>query len=125
MPGIRLACREDADFLLLKLCLGVGLEDLLLSRFVLVCHDGVQPLLSLLYDGFFLVLEKSFAFFQVADGYQCRKIRLIESNVKCNYPKKLTCKRTLRQVFLSIFEAPSPPLTQCPPSLHTVYVYTV
>ncbi len=42
-------CREDADFLLLKLCLGVGLEDLLLSRFVLVCHDGVQPLLSLLY----------------------------------------------------------------------------
>ncbi len=50
MLGIRfLACREDADFLLLKLCLGVGLEDLLLSRFVLVCHDGVQPLLSLLY----------------------------------------------------------------------------
>jgi hypothetical protein len=49
MPGIRLACREDADFLLLKLCLGVGLEDLLLSRFVLVCHDGVQPLLSLFW----------------------------------------------------------------------------
>ena len=100
--GVRLACRENADFLLLKLCLGVGLEDLLLSRFVLVPHDGVEPWLSPLYDGLFLVLERSFAFFQVADGYQCRKIRLIESNAKCNYPKKLTCKRTLRQVFLSV-----------------------
>jgi hypothetical protein len=97
-----LACREDADFLLLKLCLGVGLEDLLLSRFVLVPHDGVEPWLSPLYDGFFLVLERSFPFFQNADGYQRRKTRLIESNAKCNYPKKLTCKRTLRQVFLSV-----------------------
>jgi hypothetical protein len=28
-----------------------------------------------------------------------RKIRLIESNAKCRYLKKLTCKGTLRQVF--------------------------
>ncbi len=31
-----------------------------------------------------------------------RKVRLIESNVKCRYLKKMTCKGTLRQVFLSV-----------------------
>jgi hypothetical protein len=37
-----------------------------------------------------------------------RKIRLIESNAKCRYLKKLTCKRTFAAgVYLS--EAPSPP----------------
>jgi hypothetical protein len=98
----------------------------LLSRFVLVCHDGVQPLLSLLYDGLFLVLERSFAFFQVADGYQCRKIRLIESNAKCNYPKKLTCKRTLRQVFLSVW-CPLSSYDPMPPPLHShcIPVYSI
>jgi len=34
-------------------------EDLLLSRFVLVHHDTAQPLLSPLYDGPFLVAERS------------------------------------------------------------------
>jgi hypothetical protein len=99
---------------------------LLLSRFVLVCHDGVQPLLSLLYDGLFLVLERSFAFFQVADGYQCRKIRLIESNAKCNYPKKMTCKRTLRQVFLSVC-CPLSSYDPMPPPLHShcIPVYSI
>jgi len=33
-------------------------EELLLSRFVLVRHDGVQPPLSPLYDGPYLVLER-------------------------------------------------------------------
>jgi hypothetical protein len=46
-----------------------------------------------------------------------RKIRLIESNVKCRYLKKLTCEGTLRQVFyLSQAPKPSmnpPPLTHC------------
>ncbi len=49
-----------------------------------------------------------------------RKIRPIECNDKCRYPKKLTCKGTLRQV-LYLSEAPSrpimtpphPPLTHC------------
>jgi hypothetical protein len=37
-----------------------------------------------------------------------KKIRLIESNAKCRYLKKLTYKGTLRQVFY-LSEAPSPP----------------
>jgi hypothetical protein len=41
-------------------------ENLLLSRFVLVRHDAVQPPLSPLYDGPFLVLERSLHFFQIA-----------------------------------------------------------
>ncbi len=40
-------------------------EDLLLSRFVLVCRDAVQPPLSPLNDGPFLVLERSLHFFKV------------------------------------------------------------
>jgi hypothetical protein len=44
-------------------------EDLLLARFVLVRHDGVQPPLSPLYDGPFLVLEVS-SFLQAPDGYK-------------------------------------------------------
>ncbi len=40
--------------------------------------------------------------FQVYLTYGRRKIRLIESNAKSRYLKKLTCKGTLRQVFLSV-----------------------
>jgi hypothetical protein len=43
-------------------------EDLLLSRFVLVRHDGVQPPLSPLYDGPFLVVERSLHFFKLQMG---------------------------------------------------------
>jgi hypothetical protein len=43
-------------------------EDLLLSRFVLIRHDGIQPPLSPLYDGLFLVLERSLHFFKVRIG---------------------------------------------------------
>ncbi len=57
---------------------------------------------------------------------QRRKIKLTESNARCRYLKKLTCKGTLRQVFY-LFEASSPPMTHCtsapPPPLHTVYMY--
>ncbi len=35
-----------------------------------------------------------------------RKIRLIESNGKCRYLKKLTCKGTLRQVFICLRPPP-------------------
>jgi hypothetical protein len=45
------------------------------------------------------------------------KTRLIESNAKCRYLKKLTCKVTLRQVF---YRSEAPPMT--PPPLHTVYL---
>ena len=40
-------------------------EDLLLSRFVLVRRDAVQPPLSPLYDGPYLVLERSLHFFKL------------------------------------------------------------
>ena len=43
-------------------------EDLLLSRFVLVRRDAVQPPLSPLYDGPYLVLERSLHFFKVQIG---------------------------------------------------------
>jgi cleavage and polyadenylation specificity factor subunit 1 len=43
-------------------------DDLLLSRFVLVRRDAVQPPLSPLYDGPFLVLERSLHFFKVRIG---------------------------------------------------------
>jgi hypothetical protein len=43
-------------------------EDLLLSRFVLVRQDAVQPPLSPLYTGPFLVLERSLHFFKLQIG---------------------------------------------------------
>jgi hypothetical protein len=43
-------------------------EDLLLSRFVLVRRDAVQPPLSTLYDGPYLVLERSLHFFKLQVG---------------------------------------------------------
>jgi len=43
-------------------------EDLLLSRFVLVRHDAAQPPLSPLYNGPFLVLERSLHFFKLQVG---------------------------------------------------------
>jgi hypothetical protein len=43
-------------------------EDLLLSRFVLVRHDAVQPPLGPLYDGPFLVLERSLHCFKLQVG---------------------------------------------------------
>ncbi len=36
-----------------------------------------------------------------------RKIRPIESNAKCRYLKKLTCKETLQQVFFCLRPPPS------------------
>ncbi len=35
--------------------------------------------------------------------YARRKIRLIEGNAKCRCLKKLTCKGTLRQVFIRVY----------------------
>jgi hypothetical protein len=49
-------------------------EDLLLSRFVLVRRDAVQPPLSPLYDGPFLVLERSLHFFKVQIGTRIETI---------------------------------------------------
>ncbi len=44
-------------------------------------------------------------------SFMRRKIRLIESNVKCLYLKQLTCKRTLWQVFICL--SPLPLLVFC------------
>jgi len=43
-------------------------EDLLLARHVLVRHDGAQPPLSAVYDGPYLVLERSLRFFKLQIG---------------------------------------------------------
>jgi hypothetical protein len=43
-------------------------EELLLSRFVLVRRDAVQPPLSPLYEGPYLVLERSLHFFKLQVG---------------------------------------------------------
>ncbi len=45
-----------------------------------------------------------------------RKVRLIEGNAKCRQLKKLTCKRTLRQVFICLW-----PRTQYTPPSYTLY----
>ncbi len=55
-------------------------------------------------------------------GSSRRKIRLIVGNAKCCHLKKVTCKVTLRQVFICLrpstpYHAPPPPQTLC--------VYTV
>jgi hypothetical protein len=54
----------------------------------------------------------------VLNGLTRRKIRLIEDNAKCRHLKKLTCKGTLRQVFISLRP---PPL----PFTHYVRVYRI
>ncbi len=50
-----------------------------------------------------------------------RKIRLIESNTKYRYIKKLTCKGTLRQVFY-LSEDPFPPMTPYSPLSNCIRV---
>jgi hypothetical protein len=59
------------------------------------CHLGVS-----FFDGMLFWLV----------GGNCRKFKLIESNAKCRY-KKLTCKETLRPVF--ICQRPPPLLDFC------------
>ncbi len=53
-------------------------------------------------------------------GTNCRKIRLKEGNAKCHHLKKLTCKGTLRLVFICL--RPRTPYHQ---PTQTVYVNTV
>jgi hypothetical protein len=59
-----------------------------------------------------------------------RKIRLIESNVKCRHLKKLACKGTLRHVFY-LSAAHSPPMTpilspfaHCRLVLYSILIHT-
>jgi hypothetical protein len=47
-----------------------------------------------------------------------RKILLRESSANCRYLKKLTCKGTLRRLFICL----RPPPLPWPPPLHTVYM---
>ncbi len=55
----------------------------------------------------------------ICECFTCRKIRLLEGNAKYRHLKKVTCKGTLRQVFICLKpRIPYPPL-------HNVYVYTV
>jgi hypothetical protein len=51
--------------------------------------------------------------------YDRSKIRLIEDNAKCRHLKKMTCKETLRQVFICLR-----PKTTYPPT-HCILVYSI
>ncbi len=51
------------------------LEELLLARFVLVCRDGTQPLLSPVYKGPYRVLERSTHFFLLEMGVGVAPLR--------------------------------------------------
>jgi hypothetical protein len=50
------------------------LEELLLARFVLVCWDSAQPPLSSVYDGPYLVFERSTHFFLLQIGERTDKV---------------------------------------------------
>jgi hypothetical protein len=50
-------------------------------------------------------------------------MRLIEDNVKCYHLKKLTCKGTLRQVFICL--RPSTPYPLLPYTLYTCIQYII
>jgi hypothetical protein len=49
-------------------------EELLLARFVLVCRDGIQPMLSPVYDRPYRVLERSTHFFLLQIGERTDKV---------------------------------------------------
>jgi hypothetical protein len=71
-------------------------EDLLLSRFVLVCRDAVQLPLSPLYDGPFLVLERSLHFFKLQVG--CRVETVSTHRLKpCHTPEDAQAAEPLRR----------------------------
>ncbi len=57
--------------------------------------------------------------FGAGSDYRRRKIRLIEGNAKCRHLKKLTCKGTLRHVFICL----RPPFAHCIP-VYSVYLFT-
>ncbi len=60
------------------------------------------------------------------DHLNRRKIRLIESNAKCRFLKKFTCKGTLRLLFY-LSEGPSPSMTPYspPPLTHCIRVKSI
>jgi hypothetical protein len=60
-------------------------EDLLLSRFVLFHQDGIQPPLSPLYTGPFLVLERSLHFFKLQVGDKVHSVSCLCLKA-CNTP---------------------------------------
>ncbi len=76
-------------------------EDLLLSRFVLVRRDAVQPPLSLLYDGPFLLLERSLHFFKLQVGSRVDTVSTHRLK-PCHTPEET--------------QAAEPPRRGCPPN---------
>jgi len=85
-------------------------DDLLLSRFVLVRHDGVQPPLSPLYDGPFLVLERSLHFFKLQIG--SRQDLVSTHRLKaCHAPADAQAADPPRRGRPRAADAPSPPVS--------------
>jgi len=75
-------------------------------------NEGLSPLPD---AGFFWICIDCQNFRNNKFGSDSRKIRRIESNAKCRYPKKLTCKGTLRPLLCP--HTPPPPL---PTDVYTV-----
>jgi hypothetical protein len=71
-------------------------EELLLSRFVLVRHDAVQPPLSPLYDGLFLVLERSLHFFKLQVGSRIETVSTHRLK-PCHTPENAQAAETPRR----------------------------
>ncbi len=71
-------------------------EDLLLSRFVLVRHDAVQPPLSPLYDDPFLVLERSLHFLKLQVGSRVETVSTHRLK-PCHTPEDAQAAEPLRR----------------------------
>jgi transposase InsO family protein len=71
-------------------------EDLLLSRFVLVRHDAVQPPLGPLYDGPFLVLERSLHYFKLQVGSRIETVSTHRLK-PCHTPEDTQAAEPLRR----------------------------
>jgi len=84
-------------------------DELLLSRFVLVCHDGAQPLYLALCDGPFLVLERSLHSFKLQIGSRqdtgsTHRLKL------CHAPQDVQAAKPPRRGWLPGTAVPSPPV---------------
>jgi hypothetical protein len=71
-------------------------EELLLARFVFVRHDAVQPPLSPLYDGPFLVLERSLHFFKLQVGSRIETVSTHRLK-PCHTPENAQAAEPLRR----------------------------
>ncbi len=69
-----------------------------------------------------LIQSSRITFHGIDKARDRRKIRLLEGNANCRHVKKLTCKGTLRQVFICL--TPRAPFSPTP-FTHCIRVYSI